>query len=426
MADAASVVVKLQSALAEAQAVASPPDVTPPETVITSGPTSSTSTTATIAFTGSDNAPGALTYERSLDGGPYLPAVSPETVSGLAVGPHTYWVRAKDPAGNVDLTPAAWTWNVNAPSSVLTLVRRSPANKGVEWGGYNTQFNIGVVVDGGKLYHEWNGTWLYDIATWGPPQLLAVTNADGTTPTTRPENCGMAFVPSLGAVYETSGAPVGPARRFDLASRVYTKLNTNEEGDVSLLLDAPRNRLISVGGYTPPVDVRAFALPSGPWTVLPIGNLPLATFDYAKLSMYRACMSSTSRMGFFGDANELSEIDLGAGETQFTWRPTTGTKPPLYSMFVYYEPLDVYFAWCGANAVSGTHTPKVCKLYVLYRSTWVWSELPYALAAGETLGPASQAQAGNILVADPARQQLILMIADGPMELWSLDLRGFP
>ncbi|WP_404391910.1 right-handed parallel beta-helix repeat-containing protein [Humibacillus xanthopallidus] len=94
------------------------PDGIAPTTTISSAPTDpSTSTTATIAFRGSDNAtPGPyLTFECSLDGGAYAACTSPEELAGLTLGEHTFAVRAIDVAGNRDASPATHTWTIEAP-----------------------------------------------------------------------------------------------------------------------------------------------------------------------------------------------------------------------------------------------------------------------------------------------------------------------
>ena len=100
-------------------------DTTPPDTTITGGPPAVTgSTTATITFTGSDNvtAPGSLTFEGKLDAGAYGVVTSPVNLSGLAGGTHTYSVRAKDAAGNLDATPASVTWTVDVTAPSLSPV----------------------------------------------------------------------------------------------------------------------------------------------------------------------------------------------------------------------------------------------------------------------------------------------------------------
>jgi hypothetical protein len=93
-----------------------PADTTAPTTTITSAPGDSTSTSASIAFTGSDEttATGSLGYECALDGGAYASCTSPKAYSGLAAGDHTFSVRAKDAAGNVDASPATATWTISA------------------------------------------------------------------------------------------------------------------------------------------------------------------------------------------------------------------------------------------------------------------------------------------------------------------------
>lgn len=103
--------------------VAAPPstgDTTPPNTSITSGPQNPTaSTNASFGFNGSDNttASGNLIFECKLDTGAFATCSSPKSYSDLAVGQHTFSVRARDAAGNTDASPAAATWSINAPSA---------------------------------------------------------------------------------------------------------------------------------------------------------------------------------------------------------------------------------------------------------------------------------------------------------------------
>jgi hypothetical protein len=96
-----------------------PADTTAPDTTITSATSGSTeSTTASFSFTGTDNvtAAGALTFACSIDGGSYASCSSPKSYTSLAVGDHTFSVRATDAAGNVDASPATGSWTVTAPT----------------------------------------------------------------------------------------------------------------------------------------------------------------------------------------------------------------------------------------------------------------------------------------------------------------------
>ncbi|MEE6263817.1 right-handed parallel beta-helix repeat-containing protein [Plantactinospora sonchi] len=92
-----------------------PPDTTAPQTSLDSTPPSTT-TSPTASFTFSADEPD-VTFECSLDGAPFTGCVAPVNLAGLAVGGHEFRVRAVDAAGNVDATPAGWSWTVSAPPS---------------------------------------------------------------------------------------------------------------------------------------------------------------------------------------------------------------------------------------------------------------------------------------------------------------------
>ena len=89
-----------------------PPDTTPPETSIDSGPSGSVSEeTATFSF--SANEPS--TFQCRLDGVDLGGCSSPVTYTGLPAGSHTFEVVAADASGNADPTPAVRNWTINAP-----------------------------------------------------------------------------------------------------------------------------------------------------------------------------------------------------------------------------------------------------------------------------------------------------------------------
>jgi hypothetical protein len=100
-------------------------DASAPNTTITASPSDPTSSTgASFSFASSET---GSTFECELDGGGFTTCTSPKPYAGLASGSHTFKVRATDPAGNVDATPASFTWTVDttAPDSTITA---SPSN----------------------------------------------------------------------------------------------------------------------------------------------------------------------------------------------------------------------------------------------------------------------------------------------------------
>jgi len=88
-------------------------DTTAPQTDISKGPPDTASTdSATFSFSSSE---AGATFDCSLDGGSFDACTSPHSVEGLAGGDHTFEVRATDPAGNADRSPAKSSWTVNIP-----------------------------------------------------------------------------------------------------------------------------------------------------------------------------------------------------------------------------------------------------------------------------------------------------------------------
>jgi hypothetical protein len=101
-------------------------DTTSPQTSIDTGPSGpSNQTTATFTFSSTET---GSTFECQLDGAGWSPCSSPESRSGLAVGPHTFEVRATDQAGNTDGTPASsnWTVDVTAPETTIDSAPLDP------------------------------------------------------------------------------------------------------------------------------------------------------------------------------------------------------------------------------------------------------------------------------------------------------------
>ena len=94
-------------------------NITPPETVLGSS-TPAPVTLDTIAiFSFKSAAVDLASFECSLDMQAFLPCTSPHHYNPLLEGKHTFKVRARDIAGNVDPTPAEYHWTVSSP----------PANK---------------------------------------------------------------------------------------------------------------------------------------------------------------------------------------------------------------------------------------------------------------------------------------------------------
>lgn len=96
---------------AASSAVSVTVDTTAPDTSITAQPSADSNTdSATFEFSADE---AVDRFECSIDGAAFSTCTSPLNLSGLDEEGHTFAVRAVDVAGNVDATPATYTWNVD-------------------------------------------------------------------------------------------------------------------------------------------------------------------------------------------------------------------------------------------------------------------------------------------------------------------------
>ncbi|MFP2926381.1 adventurous gliding motility protein AgmC [Pyxidicoccus sp. 3LG] len=112
-------------------------DITPPDTTLVSTPEQRLrSTTASFSFS---SEPGA-TFECSVDRLEFVECQAEFLVEKLEEGAHSLEVRAKDVAGNVDRSPASYSWRVYLGSDIRT--RGGGLSCGVASGGGNASLSL--------------------------------------------------------------------------------------------------------------------------------------------------------------------------------------------------------------------------------------------------------------------------------------------
>ena len=131
-----------------------------PETAIQHGPSSPTArTTASFAFTSSKPGSVFICYLDGVELGECLsPAMFPDIeldFPSIGLGTHTFEVAAEDLDGNVDPTPASWTWTViegTAPDTVISGTPDDPTmDTSASFGFFSTEENSTFLcsLDGG-------------------------------------------------------------------------------------------------------------------------------------------------------------------------------------------------------------------------------------------------------------------------------------
>ena len=94
-------------------------DTVTPDTAVNTGPSGLLgSSGASFTFSSDD---GTATFECRLDGGAWASCSSPKALTGMADGPHTFAVRASDPAGNTDPSPDERTFTVDTTPTAAVI-----------------------------------------------------------------------------------------------------------------------------------------------------------------------------------------------------------------------------------------------------------------------------------------------------------------
>jgi subtilisin-like proprotein convertase family protein len=101
------------------------PDVNAPETEIQAAPPPLAST-RNASFEFGSPRPGSM-FQCRLDGGDFSPCASPQAFGNLPEGNHTFEVRAFDSHGNVDGSPALWSWTVDVTAPALQIASAAGA-----------------------------------------------------------------------------------------------------------------------------------------------------------------------------------------------------------------------------------------------------------------------------------------------------------
>jgi hypothetical protein len=104
-------------------------DTAPPQTAITDGPSGPTNdSTPTFRFASNE---GGSTFQCRIDSGSFAACASPRMTAELADGDHTFRVRARDRATNLDPSPAsrAFAVDTTAPETEITSGPRKKTRK---------------------------------------------------------------------------------------------------------------------------------------------------------------------------------------------------------------------------------------------------------------------------------------------------------
>jgi parallel beta helix pectate lyase-like protein/thrombospondin type 3 repeat protein len=194
-----------------------PADTTAPETTIDTGTSgTTTSTSASFQFSASES---GSSFQCKLDSGSWAGCSSPKGYSALAVGTHTFSVKATDGAGNTDASPATRSWTVEAeapPSgggSSCTQTLSSSANLS----------NAISSATGGAVICLGNGSYSFNVSKANKASTVTVKAAAGASPTIGYSMLNQATNIRLEGLKFTGGLEaLGPSSRLQIVDNEFT------------------------------------------------------------------------------------------------------------------------------------------------------------------------------------------------------------
>ena len=265
-------------------------DVTPPETSIVSGVLPNPSdNTPTFSFSGSDDvsAKAKLQYSYQVDGAILLSdgwhhwsdysGQTSVTLSSLSDGGHVFSVRAKDEAGNVDETPASYSWTVDTTADTTAPVVKAPAHSLIAMTSTSSQVRLGTSTSSPPnsvpVRLDWSGQDTTGIASY---ELQQSTNggAFANSPLSSPTDI-------------TKVVNLEPTKSYRFQVRA-----TDTNGNVSTFAVGP--------SFTPRVDQESSSriVDSGTWNTTTTSSASGGALQYAsaggRLATYSVPAGSTN------------------------------------------------------------------------------------------------------------------------------------
>lgn len=294
-------------------------DTLAPDTFLTSVPAALTSSSsATFSFSSNE---GGVSYGCSLDGSAYALCSTPTTFVGLSDGTHTLAVRATDGVGNVDPTPASYTWTVDTAAPDTTIVTAPPALANTSSATFVFSSNEGGVTYGCSL----NGSAFAPCSTpitftglAGGAHTLAVRATDGAG---NVDATPASYAWTVDAVAPAPPVISAPAAGTSMAALVAVSGSAEAGSTVAVFIDGAPVGTVTASGvgawsFTPPAPLAA-----GPHTVQATatdaaGNASAASavvnFSVAGVAAAPAAVPSLGTWGLLGLTSLLGLWGLGA------------------------------------------------------------------------------------------------------------------
>jgi hypothetical protein len=269
----------------------------------------------------------------------------------------------------------------------------------------------------GRIFHYFNWMNIYDPVsnTW------TTGIARG-----RRENYGSDHDTDNGVIWMAPGAPVAdPALTgtvtYSVTTGAFKQAESAGGADAVYAWDQTRKVLYTFGGFDPTAQqLRAkTTTPNGPWVDKnPSGTIPVLMNDSSGYTHLRGGIDSRNgKLWVIGDNEEFYQYNPSTNSWSLV--PTTGSKPPRFSVFMLDELHDCIVGHCGVNAIQGETEPLSNDTRILNLATRQWSRGPL----GAAVCPPAVPQVAYIPLYDRVRNRSLILVYNqntGGTDVWQL------